>query len=48
VQESGTGTGFGYMAAAEAAIPARKVLRNGQVFILRDGKTYTVTGEEVN
>lgn len=24
-----------------------KILRNGQMFILRDGKTYTVTGQEV-
>lgn len=24
-----------------------KVLRNGQLFILRDGKTYTVQGQEV-
>ena len=27
--------------------PARKVLRNGQIFILRDDKTYTLTGTEV-
>lgn len=27
--------------------PARKVMIDGQIFILRDGKTYTVTGQEV-
>lgn len=28
-------------------ISLQKVLRNGQLFILRDGKTYTVQGQEV-
>ncbi len=46
VQESGTGTGFGYTAATDTA-PARKLLRNGQVLILRNGKTYTLQGVEV-
>ncbi|MBR0064244.1 MAG: leucine-rich repeat protein, partial [Paludibacteraceae bacterium] len=27
--------------------PSTKVLRNGQLFILRDGKTYSITGQEV-
>ena len=26
---------------------ATKILRNGQLYILREGKTYTVTGQEV-
>jgi|GEM_PF-6648211 len=26
---------------------ARKILRNGQIFILRGDKTYTLTGDEV-
>ena len=25
-----------------------KILRNGQLYILRDGKTYTITGQEIN
>lgn len=29
------------------ANPAQKLLRNGQVYILQDGKTYTVMGAEV-
>lgn len=28
-------------------IPCTKILRNGQILILRDGKVYTVTGQEV-
>ena len=44
VQESGTGTGFGYTAAAETAVPARKVLRNGQVLIFRNGVYYDLHG----
>ncbi len=28
--------------------PTRKVLRNGQLLILRDDKTYTLTGAEVH
>ena len=27
--------------------PARKVMMDGQIFILRDDKTYTLTGQEV-
>ena len=30
-----------------AALQAEKILRNGQFFILRDGKTYTLTGQIV-
>ena len=33
-------------AALESDAP-RKVFRDGQVYILREGKTYTLTGEEV-
>jgi len=29
------------------ANPAQKLIRNGNVYILRDGKTYTVTGQQV-
>lgn len=29
------------------AAKAQKIFRNGQIFILRDGKTYTVQGQEV-
>lgn len=29
------------------ANPVQKLLRNGQVYILRDGKTYTVTGQKL-
>ena len=46
VQESGTGTGFGCTAATETDA-ARKVLRNGQVLIERNGKTCTLQGVEV-
>jgi hypothetical protein len=27
---------------------ARKILRDGQVLIIRDGKTYTITGQRMN
>ena len=27
--------------------PAQKLLRNGQVYILQDGKTYTITGQKL-
>ena len=33
--------------AAVAEIPVRKILRDGQVYILRGDKVYTVTGQEV-
>lgn len=29
------------------ANPAQKLIRNGNVYILRDGKTYTLQGQEV-
>jgi hypothetical protein len=29
------------------ANPAQKLLRNGQVYILQDGKTYTITGQKL-
>jgi len=28
-------------------IAARKIIRNGQIFIIRDNKTYTLTGQEI-
>ena len=31
----------------QSAVRSQKVLRNGQMYILRDGKTYSVTGQEV-
>lgn len=41
----------GIVTSAEKAVmpttQARKIFRNGQLFILRDGKTYTVQGQEV-
>ena len=42
----GTGTGIENPSAADAG-EVRKVLRNGQVLIERNGKTYTLTGVEV-
>ncbi len=47
VQEKKTGTGLDDTAAEVVATDARKVLRNGQVLILRNNKTYTLTGVEV-
>lgn len=32
----------------EENISAQKVLRNGQILILRDGKTYTIMGQKIN
>ncbi|MBO4691079.1 MAG: hypothetical protein J5621_09440, partial [Paludibacteraceae bacterium] len=32
---------------SDAHVSIRKELRNGQLFILRDGKTYTVQGQDV-
>jgi len=29
------------------SVPARKVLRNGQLYIIRDGKTYNVIGQTI-
>ena len=43
---SGTATALDN-AAAESSV-AQKIVRNGQVLILRGGKTYTTTGIEVN
>ena len=43
---SNVSTDISHPSAADTA-PARKVLRNGQVLILRNGKTYTLTGVEV-
>ena len=46
VQVSGTGTGIGDTAADVVATDAHKIIRNGQVLIERNGKTYTLTGVE--
>ena len=43
----GTETGIGAPALTPSATDVRKVLRNGQVLIERNGKTYTLTGVEV-
>ena len=44
---SNVSTDISHPSAAETATPARKVLRNGQIFIEKGGKTYTPTGMEV-
>jgi hypothetical protein len=41
------GSGTGVENVQSDKVPCTKVLRNGMIFILRDGKTYTVTGQEV-
>ncbi len=48
-QGSFTTTGGTATALENASLDASpvKVLRNGQIFILRDGKTYTIQGQEV-
>ena len=43
---SNVSTDLSHPSAADTA-PARKLLRNGQVLIERNGKTYTLTGTEV-
>lgn len=43
--ERGTATGIDIMPASNET--AHKILRNGQIFIIRGGKTYTITGQEV-
>lgn len=40
----GTHTGVD---AAEATVTVQKIIREGQLLIIRNGKTYTVTGEEL-
>lgn len=47
IQEIGGGTGIETANSQEAKAKSQKILRNGQIFILRDGKVYTVTGQEV-
>ena len=41
------GSGTGVENVQSDNVPCTKVLRNGMIFILRDGKTYTVTGQEI-
>lgn len=36
-----------YIENVEVVNPAQKVIRNGQVFIIRDGKTFNMMGQEV-
>ena len=42
--ETSTPTAVSYQ---QSAISSQKVIRNGQILILRDGKTYTLTGQTV-
>ena len=42
-----TGDAQGIEDVQSDQVPCTKVLRNGQIFILRGDKTYTVTGQEV-
>lgn len=44
---SNVSTGIARPSAAEITTSARKVLLDGQIFIEKDGKTYTLTGIEV-
>ena len=30
-----------------SVVSVQKIIRDGQIFVLRDGKVYTVTGQEV-
>ena len=41
------GTGTGIESIQPSAISSQKVLRDGQIYIIRDGKTYTIMGAEV-
>lgn len=41
------GTNIGPVADTEDALTLRKIIYNGQVYILRGGKTYTIMGMEV-
>jgi len=40
-------TVMGAATTSDTATPVHKVLRNGQILIIRAGKTYTLTGTEV-
>ncbi len=46
VQEKQTGTGIGAPALTPSATDAHKIIRNGQILIIRAGNTYTLTGIE--
>ena len=46
-RRKGIATGIETFNSQEPKAKSQKILRNGQIFILRDGKTYTVTGQEV-
>lgn len=41
------GTGIEAVSHQPSAISAQKVIRNGQLFIIRDGRTYSVAGTEM-
>ena len=45
--ERGTTTAIEEIASQQETQSATKILRNGQIYILRDEKTYTVTGQEI-
>ena len=47
VQVSGTGTGIGDTAAEVVATDAHKIIRNGQILIEKNGKNYTIMGQEL-
>ena len=40
-------TGIEAVSHQPSAISAQKVIRNGQLFIIRDGRTYSVAGTEM-
>ena len=42
-----TGTGIETIDNGQWTKGIQKVLRNGQIYIIRDGRTYTITGQEV-
>ena len=48
VKEGSSGTATSMEGVSHKEQNATKILRNGQIFILRGDKTYTLTGQEVN
>jgi len=41
------GVPAGFESIQNSEIRSQKILRDGQIFILRDGKVYTITGQPV-
>ena len=41
------GTGIEAVSHQPSAVSAHKVIRNGQLFVIRDGRTYSVAGTEM-